>query len=98
MSAAERRMPALIDNRGKAAGATGRALADPNDPTALRVLTPNYDFWRARKSPDEVRAINVRLQASGAHCANPAVKRALWQVYQNLDWAALNRMLAIPRA
>ena len=96
MSAAERRMPAVVGNQGEAAGATGRALADPNDPTALRVLTPNYDFWRARRSPDEVRAIEVELRQSGT-CANPAVKRALWQVYQNLDWAALNRMLAVPR-
>ncbi len=96
MSPAERRMPALIDTRGNPVGATGRALADSDDPTAWRVLTPNYDFWRARRSPDEVRAINVRLQSQGT-CSDPAVKRALWQVYQKLDWAALNRMLAVPR-
>jgi hypothetical protein len=96
MSAAERRMPALIDTQGKPLGATGRALADPDDPTAWRVLTPNYDFWRARKSPDEVRAIQVQLLAH-LTCSRPAVKRALWQVYQKLDWAALNRLLAVPR-
>jgi hypothetical protein len=96
MSGAERCMPAAVDNQGAPAGATGRALADPNDPTALRVLTPNYDFWRARKSRDEVRAIEVELRAAGT-CANPAVRRAMWEVYQKLDWAALNRMLAVPR-
>lgn len=96
LTPAQRRSPALIDTQGKPTGATGRALADPNDPTAWRVLTPNYDFWRARKSPDEVRAIQVELEAHGT-CSNPAVKRALWQFYQKLDWAALNRLLAGPR-
>jgi hypothetical protein len=96
LSPAERRMPALIDSRDKPAGATGRALADPDDPTTWRVLTPDYGFWRARRSPDEVRAVHVHLQAYGT-CSNPAVKRALWQVYQMLDWAALNRLLAVPR-
>lgn len=96
MSAAERRLPAVIDTQGRPPGATGRALADPDDATGWRVLTPSYDFWRARRSPDEVRAIHVRLQAQGT-CSDPAVKRALWQVYQKLDWAALNRMLARPR-
>ena len=57
---------------------------------------PLYDFWRARSSLDEVRAINVQFLAH-LTCSSAAVKRALWQAFQKLDWAAFNRLLDVPR-
>jgi hypothetical protein len=95
MSAAERRRPALIG--GDRMGASGYSLADRDEPPAVqRVLMPQYDFWRARRSVDEPRAIHVHLLAH-LTCARPPVKRALWQALQKLDWAALNRLLVEPR-
>ena len=97
MTAAERAMPAMIDRAlSEGPNATGERMADRDSPTALRVLTPRLDFWRARTSPVEVRGISVHFAASGTGQV-PAVQKALWQAYTKLDWAALNRMLATPR-
>ena len=97
MTAAERRMPAIIDTtRSDGLNATGYPMADRDSPAMWRVLTPDYAFWRARKSPVEVRSIAVNLRAS-LTCHVPAVQNAIWQTYKKLDWAALNRLLDVPR-
>jgi hypothetical protein len=98
MSPAQRRLPALLDTETGRMGVTGYPVFADRDspPEVRRVLMPLYDFWRARRSLDEVRAIDVQLQAR-LTCSRPAVKRALWQAYQKLDWAAFNRLLAVPR-
>jgi len=97
MTAAERRMPALIDmTRSDGPYRTGWRLTDVDAPTVWRVLTPDYDFWRARRSPVEVRSISVHIGASATGLV-PAVHKALWQTYQKLDWVALNRLLDAPR-
>ena len=95
-SAAELRLPALIDAQGERMMASGRSLADRDGPTVWRVVTHNYDFFRARRSRVEVRSIQMDLLASGT-CSNPAVKRAVFAAYQKMDWAAFNRMLDVPR-
>jgi hypothetical protein len=97
MTAAERSMPAWIDlARSDGPNATGFRVTDRDSPTTWRVLTPRLDFWRARKSPVEVRGISLQFSASGTGQV-PAVHNALWKAYTNLDWAALNRMLDTPR-
>ena len=98
MTAAERNMPALIDPaRTDGFNATGSTMADVDSPSVLRVLMPDYDFWRARKSPAEVRSIAVSIVASGTGLTAP-VHHALLQTYQKLDWAALNRLLDVPNS
>ena len=97
MTPAERQMPALIDPMGgDGLNATGTTMADRDSLTVGRVLTPNYEFWRARKSPVEVRSIAVNIRASGTGLV-PAVHNALRQTYKKLDWAALNKLLDVPR-
>ena len=96
MTPAERRMPALVDIaifRGPQS-ATGVTMTDRDSPTVERVLTPNLDFWRARKSSVEARSITVHINASsGGGPPPPAVHRALWQTWKQLDWAAINRLV-----
>jgi len=62
----------------------------------LGVLTPDYDYWRARRSPVEARGIQVHIGASGSGL-DPAVHRALWQAFNSLDWAALSKLLELPQ-
>jgi hypothetical protein len=95
MTASERRMAALVDlARKDGLSATGSTMTDRDSPTVQRVLTPNLDFWRARKSPVEARGISVHINASaGGGPPPPAVHNALWQTYKKLDWAAINRLL-----
>jgi hypothetical protein len=57
--------------------------------TVHRVLTPNYDFWRARRSRVEVRTINVYLEGSPA----PPVLNAIYQMYTKFDWRALAALI-----
>jgi hypothetical protein len=97
MGPAGRNMPAFVDNRVREGPmATGYTIVEQDGPGVWRVLTPNYDFWRARKSPVEVRTINVHLNAS-LGCMRPPIHRAVWATYNKLDWAALNRLLDVPR-
>lgn len=92
MSPELRRMPALVDNAAPAGpDATGWRLVEQDSPTAWRVLTPDYDYWRARRSVVESRSIVVHIGASGTGL-QPPVHRALWAVYNTLDWAALKRI------
>lgn len=97
MTPAQRNLPALVDpSRIDGFHATGTTMADKDSPAIWRVLTPDYDFWRARKSPVEVRSIAVSIEAIGAGLV-PAVNNALVQTYRKLDWAALNKLLDVPR-
>ena len=97
MTPAERRMPALVNNaltEGPMAG--GYRLTDDDAPPAWRLRTPNYAFWRARRSPVEVRSLRVSIGLSGT-CLKPTIQHALLQAFERLDWAAFNRMLDAPR-
>jgi hypothetical protein len=97
MTAAQRALPALIDaTKPDGPSTTGWPLVERDSPSAWRVLTPNYDFWRARRSAVEVRGIEVALTASDTGLS-PPVHQALLQTWEKLDWAALNRLLDTPR-
>lgn len=87
MTPAERAAPATASLGGQ--------LVGPDDPTGHRVLTPEPEFWRVRRAPAEVHAINVGFHPSMT-CGAPAVREALWKVYQTLDWAAFKRMVDRP--
>ncbi|MGH7467912.1 MAG: hypothetical protein ACRENP_07980 [Longimicrobiales bacterium] len=94
---AQLRLPALTGGDDDRLSASGRWLTDRDAPDVIRILTPNYDFWRARRSTTEVRSIEVQFQGIGT-CAYPAVKKAFWAAYQKLDWDTINRMLDVPRS
>jgi hypothetical protein len=97
MTPEERRMPTYINNTtGEGPIATGWPLTSDSAPPAWRILTPNYDFWRARRSPVEVRSINVHIGIAGTGL-HPKVRNALLQTFKKLDWAAFNRLLDQPR-
>ena len=97
MTPAERAMPAIIDNAlTEGPIATGNRMSSVDSPKAWRVLTPNYDFWRGRTSPVDVRSVTVNIEAVGTGLT-PALYPVLLQVNRTLDWAAFNRMLATPR-
>lgn len=92
MTLAQRKMPAIVDTDPSKTEwrATGASMRDRDTVTTTvhRVLTPNYDFWRARRSPAEVRTINVYFEAS----SNPAVQNAVYQAVKKLNWRALAAM------
>ncbi|MDX2061011.1 MAG: hypothetical protein SFV24_24580 [Gemmatimonadales bacterium] len=97
LSAAERQMPALIDNaRDEGPYVLGYRLTDSEAPPAWHVRTPNYGFWRIRRSPVEVKSIRIHIGISGTGL-NPKVQRALWQTFRRLDWAAFHQMVEPPR-
>ena len=97
MTPAERKLPAIYDQAGGGTlNATDKSLVDKDGPGMRRMVTPMPDFWRARKSPVEVRSIEVDIKATGTGLV-PAVNHALVQTSRKLDWAALNKLLAVPR-
>ncbi|HUF22073.1 MAG TPA: hypothetical protein VMP00_15130 [Burkholderiales bacterium] len=97
MTAAQRNMPALIDGTlTEGPNATGWRMAPRDSPTAWRVLTPDYEFWRARRSPVEVRAILVNISVGGTGLV-PAVHNALLNSFDKMNWSALNNLLDVPR-
>jgi hypothetical protein len=97
MSPAERSMPTYINtSTNEGPRATGWELTNDSTPPAWRVLTPNYDFWRARRSPVDVRSINVHIGIAGTGLY-PNVRNALLQTFRKLDWAAFNQLLDAPR-
>lgn len=96
MTLVERQLPAILDAdvARTAWRATGASMLD-RDTVAItvhRVLTPNYDFWRARRSRIEVRTINVHLEGSPA----PPVLNAIYQMYKKFDWGALAALIDRP--
>ncbi|MGE0440194.1 MAG: hypothetical protein AB7L66_12365 [Gemmatimonadales bacterium] len=94
MSAVERQMPTYINNAlEEGPVATGWRLSADSAPPAWRVLTPNHDFWRARRSPVEVRTITVSIGISGTGL-RPPVRHALLETFKRLDWAAFRTLLA----
>ncbi len=97
MTPEERAMPTYI-NGALTSGprASGWPLTDSDAPPAWRVHTPNYDFWRARRSPVEVRTINVHMSMT-LTCLAPKIQAALWKAYHALDWAAISNLLETPR-
>jgi hypothetical protein len=96
MTPAQRRMPALVDMTTNN-GATGGVVVERDAPPSVRrILTPNYEFWRARSSPVEAHSISIGFSASGTGEV-PAVQNALWQAFKKLDYAALKRLLDAPR-
>jgi hypothetical protein len=97
MTPEERRMPAYISKTTREGPiATGWNLTTDSTAPNWRVLTPNFDFYRMRRSPVEVRSINVHLSMT-LTCLNPKIQDMLWKLYHTLDWAALNDLLESPR-
>ncbi len=88
MSPTERASPAI-------APYNSTELVAPDDPEGHRVLTPDPEFWRVRRSRVEVHSITVVFHAS-LTCGVPAVRDALWKAYQTLDWAAIKRIVDRP--
>jgi hypothetical protein len=70
-------------------------LTAPDDPEAHRVLTPDPEFWRSRRSRAEVHSITVSFHP-GDGCAYPPVRAALEKAYRTLDWTALKRIVDRP--
>jgi hypothetical protein len=97
MTPEERRTPAYI-SKTTADGprATGWNLTTDSTPPNWRVLTPDFDFYRIRRSPVEVRSINVHISMT-LSCLAPKIQDTLWKLYHTLDWAAINDLLETPR-
>ena len=70
-------------------------LLAPTDELARRVLMPDPEFWRVRRSRAEVHSITVAFHAH-LTCGAPAVRDALWKAYRALDWAAIKRIVERP--
>ena len=97
MTPEERRMPAYISKTTEdGPRATGWNLTTDSTPPNWRILTPNLDFYRMRRSPVEVRSINVHLSMT-LTCLAPEIQQMLWKLYHTLDWAAINSLLETPR-
>jgi hypothetical protein len=87
MSPAERASAAFVDHAGQ--------LVAANDPLGHRVLTPDPAFWRVRRSRAEVHTISVHFDWDSM-CAKPSTGAALEKAWQNVDWAALKRLVERP--
>ncbi len=96
MTPAERSMPTYI-NDAAAEGpiATGSRLTADPEPPSRRVFTIDHDFWRARRSPVEVRSIRVHIGLSMTGL-RPPVRHALLETFKHLDWAAVRLLLETP--
>ena len=88
LSPAERRSPAmLMGNAGP--------LVPADAPGANRLLLPEPEFWRMRRSRTEVHSIMLSFQPYQT-CMLPAVRDALWKAYTTLDWMAFKRIVDRP--
>ena len=97
MTPADRARPALVNNAlSEGPMALGYRLTNDDAPPSLRVLTPNWEFYRASGSRLEVRSVGVSITMSGT-CLQSKVQSALRQAAQTLDWAAVNNLLSQPR-
>ena len=96
MTPAQRTLPAIVDTDPAATEwrATGASMRERDTLTATvgRVLTPNYDFWRACQSLAEVRTLNVYFEGS---LAMP-VLNAIYQTVKKFDWRALAALVDQP--
>jgi hypothetical protein len=84
MSPAERASGAFVDHSGE--------LRAANDPMGHRLLTPDPAFWRVRRSRAEVHTISVHFDWDN-FCAKPSTRAALERAWQNVDWAAIKRLV-----
>ena len=97
MTPADRARPVYVNNAlTEGPMALGYRLTNDAAPPSLRMLTPNWDFYRAGGNRLEVRSVGVTI-ASGGTCLNPKVRPALRQAAQKLDWGALNALLVRSR-
>ena len=88
MTPAERAAPAIVGPDGP--------LGALNDPSGHRVLTPDPEYWRVRRSPAEVHSITIVFRPTLA-CADPAVRAALEMASKGGEWAAaFKRMVDRP--
>ena len=96
MTPAERQLPTILDGDPTRTQwtATGTSLRDKDtiSQSVHRLLTPNYDFWRGRKSITEVRTIHVYMEGAN----NPLVTNAVYQAYKKFDWRALQALVDEP--
>ena len=96
MSAADRKAPAYVKEQGASAD-TLFDFGTADTPMVGRVVRPNLGFWTMRRSRVEVRTMHVAFTAG---CPKepppPDVHAALWKLRQNIDWAALKRMVNEP--
>jgi hypothetical protein len=80
----------------RAAPATARygagELVASDDLEGHRVLTPDPEFWRSRRSRAEVHSITIAFHPA-LTCAHPPIRAALEKAYQTLNWAALKRIV-----
>jgi hypothetical protein len=94
MSAAERKLPAWIT---PGASDTLFIFGTTETPYVSRMIRPNLAFWSMHRSRVEVRTIDLDFSA---RCPKepppPEVHKALWKLRQNIDWAALKRMVDMP--
>jgi hypothetical protein len=88
MTPEELAAPATIGPSGEVAG--------PNEPPGHRVLTPEPEYWRIRRSAAEVHAITIVFIPT-LTCGVPAVRAALEKAYRTAAWAApFKRMVDRP--
>jgi hypothetical protein len=96
MTPAERAAPAWLANYF-ARATEPYALASPETPNAGRLIALNPAFFRSTGSRVAARLITVYLTQSEPHergaGVNQTVNRAVYAIYQTLDWAALARIL-----
>jgi hypothetical protein len=86
LSEAERRSPAML---------SGGLLAAADDQGAHRVLLPDPEFWRARRSRTEVHSITLSFYPYQT-CMVPEVQAALLKAWNTLDWRAFKRIVERP--
>jgi hypothetical protein len=97
MTPEERSMPAYINNAlDHGPKATGWTMTTDSTPPAWQVLTPSFEFYRARRSPLEVRSIHLDMSMSWT-CNTPRIRHSIWEAYHKLDWAAIHNLLEQPR-
>jgi hypothetical protein len=94
MTPAERKLPAYV--RGEASDTLWN-FGTADSPFTSRVVRPNPSFWTMHRSRVEVRSMLLDFSAA---CPKepppPEVHAALWKLRQNIDWAALKRMMNQP--
>jgi hypothetical protein len=88
LSPAERRSPTMVMGNGG-------PLVPADAPGANRLLLPDPEFWRMRRSRTEVHTITVAFWPYQT-CGVPAVRDALWKAYTTLDWMAFKRIVERP--